>query len=447
MRQYGRGALRRVRSWGIVFALAAASAFSLGAAEESPSVTVGVTNVVSRQRYPWNGLVDIDCEVVCSDPATNVNLYLSAKDNAAGKSLPVRRVRLEGATAFTNALEVKAGKHRVTWDAGTDAPNVVSDDVTIEVQALVGTGNYLMIDVSGGPNAASYPVSCLGAEPQGGWGDEYKTDKIVLRMIQPGTFTMGCEATEVGYCGYEAVPHEVTISQPFYMGVFQVTQRQWELVMGTRPSYFSNATYYKTRPVEQVSWNKIRGNSSTYNWPNVKTVDSTTFVGKLRAKSGLDGFDLPTEAQWEYACRAGTTTALNSGKNLTSTSSDANMNEVGRYGYNSGYYPNYSYSSSSTTSQGTAAVGSYLPNEWGLYDMHGNVWEWCLDWYVSRSGFTSAAVSDPVGPASGSHRVLRGGSWYNYAQYCRSAPRYYDYGPSVSGNYDGFRLCCSAGLQ
>ena len=400
-------------------------------------VTVSVTNVVSRQRYPWNGLVDIDCEVVCSDPATNVNLYLSAKDNAAGKSLPVRRVRLEGATAFTNALEVKAGKHRVTWDAGADAPNVVSGDVTIEVQALAGTGNYLVIDVSGGPNAASYPVSYLGAEPQGGWGDEYKTSNIVMRLIQPGTFTMGSPDGEVGRDSDE-VQHEVTISQPFYMGVFEVTQKQYELVMDSKPSYYKG----DMRPVEYVSWNTIRGNSSTYNWPNVKTVDSNTFMGRLRAKTGLDGFDLPTEAQWEYACRAGTTTALNNGKDLKSQSHDSAMDEVGRYDYNCNYGLLFAdhkggYDNNHTT------VGSYMPNEWGLYDMHGNVWEWCLDWYGS---YQVPADPDPVGPASGSARVLRGGSWFYHAQYCRSANRHYPY-PSYSNILYGFRLCCSAGLQ
>ena len=409
----------------------------LAFAAVAADVTVSVTNVVSRQRYPWNGLVDIDCEIACSDPATNINLYLSAKDNAAGKSLSVRRVRLEGATAFTNALEVKAGKHRIVWDAATDAPNAVSGDVTIDVQALVGTGNYLVIDLSGGPNAASYPVSYLGAEPRGGWTDEYKTDKLVLRMIQPGTYTMGCETTEVGYYGLEAVPHPVTISKPFYMGVFQVTQKQYQLVMGSNPSYYKG----DKRPVEEVSWNTIRGNSSTYNWPNVKTVDPNTFMGRLRAKTGLDGFDLPTEAQWEYACRAGTTTALNNGKNLTSTSSDANMAEVGRYYYNKSDGKG-GYASGDTT------VGSYKPNDWGLYDMHGNVWEWCLDWYTSRSGFTSAAATDPEGPASGSgsERVVRGGGWYLYAQYCRSAHRGTG-NPSVSSINVGFRLCCSAGLQ
>ena len=398
-------------------------------------VTVGVANVVSRQRYPWNGLVDIDCEVTCSDPATNINLYLSAKDNAAGKSLPMRHVWLESDATHTNALEVKAGKHRLVWDAGTDAPNTVSDDVTIDVQALVGTGTYLVIDLSGGANAASYPVSYLGAEPQGGWTDEYKTDKLVLRMIQPGTFTMGSPAGEVGRYAYEN-QHTVTLTKPFYMGVFEVTQRQWELVMGTKPSYFSNATYYQTRPVEQVSYNQIRGSSLGAKWPASGEVDATSFIGKIRIKTGLDEFDLPTEAQWEFACRAGTTTALNSGKNLTSTSSDANMNEVGRYWCN---FPSggTSYSSSSTTSAGTAAVGSYKPNEWGLYDMHGNVYEWCLDWWTS----SLSAATDPVGASSGSYRVNRGGGWDGGASICRSACRYYGYYYPSNCYYDlGFRL-------
>ena len=402
--------------------------------------TLSVENVTFRQRYPWNGLVDIDVSVNCSDPTTNISLYVSAKNTAANKSLAVRSVWLESDATHTNALEVKSGTHRLVWDAGKDNPNFVGDAVTVEVQALLGTGLYLVIDLSGGKDAASYPISYLGAEPQGGWTDEYKTTKLVLRRIQPGTFTMGCETTEVGYTGYEAVPHEVTISQPFYIGVFEVTQKQYELVTGNNPSNYKG----DMRPVEYVSWNTIRGNSSTYNWPSSFNVDASTFMGKLRAKTSITTLDLPTEAVWEYACRAGTTTALNSGKNLTSQYQDSAMDEVGRYGYNNGYQGGSKdgkggYSDHHTT------VGSYLPNAWGLYDMHGNVWEWTLDWYQARNSFTSAAVVDPVGPASSSARVLRGGGWGGNARYCRSAYRYYGDPSYRNYGHGGFRLCCSTG--
>lgn len=263
--------------------------------------------------------------------------------------------------------------------------------------------------------------------------DTCRTTELWLRRIPKGTFTMGSPEDELGRDSDET-QHQVTLTKDYYIGVFEMTQRQYELITGERPSYFNNATYYATRPVEQVSYNMIRGSSAGAGWPANNNVDSESFLGKLRNKTSLT-FDLPTEAQWEYACRAGTTTSLNTGKNVVNpTSSDANLNEAGRNWYNGGS----GSSQTCDTSAGTAKVGSYLSNAWGLYDMHGNVWEWCLDWYGTYSG----DAVDPAGAQSGSIRVDRGGCWnYSFPRYCRSAYRNFSY-PSYDNYYFGFRVVC-----
>jgi formylglycine-generating enzyme required for sulfatase activity len=254
---------------------------------------------------------------------------------------------------------------------------------------------------------------------------------------------MGSPAGELGRDGDEP-QHAVTLTKDFYIGVFEVTQKQWERVMGNWPSYFTNASYRETRPVERVSYYEIRENPANSDdpavyWPSNELVNADSFMGKLRAKTGLSTFDLPTEAQWERACRAGTTNALNSGMDLTDIYQCPNMDVVGRYWYNGGS----GNSANGDDSLGSAKVGSYLPNAWGLYDMHGNVWEWCLDWYESAP----AGALDPPGPASGSYRVLRGGSWFYYARHCRSANRCY-YTPTYRGYHGGgFRVFLSPGRQ
>ena len=294
-----------------------------------------------------------------------------------------------------------------------------------------GTAPYLVIDLSGGTNAVSYPVTCLADVPAGGWSGLYKMTNLVLRRISAGTFMMGCPSTEIEYDKHQAL-HQVTLTKAFYIGVFELTQKQYFLVMGVNPSKYKG----DARPVENVSWNTIRGLSSTYDWPTAgHAVSSNSFMGKLRAKTGLM-FDLPTDAQWEYACRAGTTTPFNNGGTITSSSFGTNsyMALVGRYRYNSsdgkGGYNGYH-----------TTVGSYAPNNWGIYDMHGNVGEWCLDWRTYPE--VGVAVIDPEGQPSGGTliRTIRGGAAGNGAVACTATYWSSNYPQGYLEN-TGFRVCC-----
>ncbi len=307
---------------------------------------------------------------------------------------------------------------------------------------------YMVVNISGGTQVDSYPISYLSAVPQTGWSDEFKTSKIVLRKIEPGSFTMGCATNEVGYMKYlqedpysfDAVRHEVKLSKEYYVGVFEITQRQWESVMGTRPSWFSVESDYATRPVENISYQDIRGVTSIPLASVITNVSANSFMGVLRKKTGIR-FDLPTEAQWEYACRAGKSTALNNGRNLSSMVTDVSASAVARYRGNSGYAGRISRDWG--LAKGTAAVGSYAPNDWGLYDMHGNVREWCLDAFSMLT--VSTSVEDPVTLTNSgwSGFVVRGGGWSDYAHALRSANRH-DFAKADSSSvFCGFRLACA----
>ena len=298
-----------------------------------------------------------------------------------------------------------------------------SNEPPVDPPPVVTNRLYMVIDLSGGSSAESYPISYLNEVPEGGWTEEYKTTKMVLSKIEAGKFTMGSPKNELGRYNDE-VQHEVTLTKPFFAGVFEVTQKQYELIMGNNPANYQG----DARPVEYVSYDMIRGAEKGTNWPAKSEVDATSFFGILRSKTGLS-FDLPTEAQWEYACRAGTTTALNSGKNLSDEDQCDEMNEVGRC------YGNMNDEKGGYDEHTT--VGSYLPNAWGLYDMHGNVLEWCLDWYQSDLG--SDPATDPKGNTEGRYRLLRGGGWNFCASDCRSADRG-EVTPGEVYGFGGFRV-------
>ncbi len=262
-----------------------------------------VSNVrVSQQS--GKKLVDITYNVTDLDnsPLT-VSIAISTNDGTTF-GLPAPSMSDAGSVKSIGNGVTPGNDRKVVWNAGADWNGQFSSIVKARVTAD-DEATYLVIDLSAGPTALSYPVSTLSAVPVGGWPDSYKTTKLVLRCIPAGTFAMGSPTNELGHYSGET-QHQVTLTQPFFMGVFEVTQRQWERVMGTWPSYFNNASYRDFRPVEQVSYNMIRGASAGAGWPANSNVDADSFMGKLRARTGKV-FDLPTESQWEYAGRAGTT--------------------------------------------------------------------------------------------------------------------------------------------
>ncbi len=295
----------------------------------------------------------------------------------------------------------------ITWLAGQDWPDQFSDQMKIEIVVDdIQGGLYLVVDVSLGPTSDYYPFQFFEEEPIDLLTNNvYKTSKIILRHIPSGVFAMGSPSFELGHESDETI-HTVTLTTDFYIGVFEVTQKQWELVVGD----FTG----DSRPMRR-RWDHIRGTRNTSSVPQ-----GDSFIERLIDRTGLI-FELPTEAQWEFACRAGTTTALNSGKNLISEENDPNMNQVGLYKFNGG-------------NNGTGAVGAFIPNAWGLYDMHGNVSEWCLDEYKSNLG--TLPLTNPITNGSSS-KTIRGGAYNQNANQCRSASRSLS---NYSSSNSGFRI-------
>lgn len=367
---------------------------AIGMVSVAGADTPTITGVTARQRYPWNGIVDISYEVVGNVTTGLPNgsvpfLWVTATNRTDGTCYEA------SATALLGDTGTEEGLHHVVWDMSAQGLELESSNLVFTV-AYIPLPLYCVIDLSAGANAANYSVSYLQDVPAGGWTDEYKTTKLVLRRIWPGTIPT----------------RDAAITKSFYIGVFEVTQRQYELVMGTNPCSSSSYGKGNSYPVHLVSYSTIRGSSNGAKWPSSSTVEATSFMGKIRKRTGISEFDLPTAAQWEYACRSGTATSFSYGDTEDGDYMWAVDNSGGQ----------------------SHPVGMKNASAWGLYDIHGNVWEWCLDWAGG-----SLVGDDPIGASSGSKRVGRGGSWYYRASDCTSSFQY-NYSPESVKKDGGFRI-------
>lgn len=413
--------------------------------------SVYVSSVTARQRYPWNGKVDVEFEL--SSTRSNVVVNLSAVNQADWTVLPMNSFESIDGTHLTSPLIVHPGKNQIVWDAPADLPaGFKAQSLSIKVSAVSGVTPqeklFCVIDLSGGTAASTFPVYYLNAIPVGGWTDEYKTTKLVLRRIPSGTFSMGHCGPEKTDPYYDRFTNDtVTLTRDFYIGVFEVTQKQYELVMGNNPSVYQG----DLRPVEGVSYNMIRGSDKGSLFPSDEkyrySADAGSFLAVIREKSGLVSLDLPTSAQWEYACRAGTVTMFSDGVYY----SEENDLDTGSFvrGKHLGRYRDTQDDGRGGVSEHTD-VGLYQPNNWGLYDMYGNVCEWCLDWCPLPAPYSGAdlqnsgsgkglVLTDPLGKPEGTYRTLRGGGWCTVSYYLQSGYNRWRMLPNETGS-DGWWL-------
>ena len=348
---------------------------------------VVLSNVKIQQRYPWNGKVDISFKLASTREYNSIQI--SAHDTSTGKSLNVSTLYDENGNLVSTPLKMSPGKKHLVWDADSDVESGFSTDslsVTVQAGRYYDLPLYQVIDLSGGPSAERFPITSMNEVPEGGWTKEHKTTKLVLRLIQPGRVHLGPQNCN-GYLD-EA---DAIITKPFYLGIYKVTRKQWELVMGNFDGIYTNSTWSVERtfkrytnclsvaslegitidhsPVAEVPCTLLRGAEYLNKWPMDKSVASDSFFGVLRRKTTVEGFDLPTEAEWEHAARAGTT----ENHNLPFRAKDD------------------------------------VANSWGLYEMMDNIAEWCVDGYFAsyEEQYHGQVLSDPIGNPASIYRNCR----------------------------------------
>lgn len=429
-------------------ALLALGALTAGAAEWT------VSDVRARQRRPWDGTVDIDFHARGAGCCT-FGLVVSNGNEAVS----VSAASLVGG----EAVALGEGYVRLTWDPTVDHPGEAFPKARYyPVAKPCDAPPYLVVDLETG--AKTFRGLDFANEVN---ADAYKLHKLALRYVPATTsdtwkamsggddfFYMGLEdgfTSTDNSTGVEAPSrskprHPVRLTRGYYLGVFEVTQQQWRDLWGSWKGWYTQPDDRPTRPIESVGMTEVRGsNGAGFNWPDDgHAVHGNTFLGCLRYRTGL-AFDLPTEAQWEFACRAGTTGIR--------YASDAKA--IGRYwnnwsnmGYTTEQLTNEAYRAEIRAAGGaTAKVGSYAPNAWGFYDMLGNVQEFCLDASMVSDAsvkYASGLQTDPTGPSySDPWRIVRGGCWWEYAK--RSTAVYRELDGWKARVTTGLRVCLDAG--
>ena len=272
----------------------AAAIMFLAAVAHATALTV--TDIKVAQRYPWNGLVDITYTVNCDDPTKDVWIYPVGYDADNDKTVAMMPANLTGDGA---GKAVKSGTHRMTWDMATAMGKDYNRAAfSVKMHAFCDAAPYMVIDLSSGSESERYEVSYLAEEPEGGWGEEYLTTKMVFRLILPGR-SYDCRLYNGSVSGNQSYPVEnraTTVDKPYYFAVYPMTEQQWCLIKGDSTT---TPTYWKSG----VSYNQLRGSVLGSKWPAHQQVDADSVCGRMRLRTGMT-VDIPTYAQWYRAASA-----------------------------------------------------------------------------------------------------------------------------------------------
>ena len=353
-----------------------AAAFAAFAADAA----ITITGVTARQRWPWNSLVDV--EFTISGAAVGEAFAIDINAEYAGGEK-----KLAAYTYTTEPVVAGSATHRLTWDMGKDYPDFRAEDLRVSVTATPfssSTPVYMVIDLSGGKDAATYPVRYTTTPPahvQGAIDEPCQTTELWMRRIPAAGQTFST-SWRVPSADTSNTAFWTKLTKDFYIAVFETTQQQWFQINGDWPSTFSNETYRASRPLDSY-YPKLLFGSGGCTWSDEnRTIADNCLLQTLRSRTGLATLNLPTDAQWQFAACAGTITTPERSAGEVYRYGGYSVDEIARYSGNQSAAYNDGLCD---TNSGSACVGSYKPNAFGLYDMLGNVSEDVLNRFVSET--------------------------------------------------------------